>query len=296
MREPDAMASRGNRLADSPPYFVPDATGLVLFLCRWPAPGSLTVSLPEDASKSERQALGAALSAWEHAGLGLHFEEALPGEGQIEIAFSGTEPEGMGTGDTIADCAVPADFRQPASGDAVAAKLVHASVRLSRTRLDQLGRSVGLTTAELTGAGLHELGHALGFPGHAARGASVMVREVEVVRAWGARLSEGGKFRDPTLKALYEIRSGAVVGHLSAAPGVRSELQELARTAQRSGWTGPFVRVGERGARLFWRAEGQAVADFHMSDWVAVLRRPERLSTEARVRISTDAKPSGTLD
>jgi hypothetical protein len=281
-----------DRLSDAPPYFTPDASGLVLFLCRWPTTQAISVSLPSDANPEQRQWIRIALAAWQSAGLGVRFEEVAPERAKLSIEFSET---GQRSGEALVNCATPRDFtaQSSPSGRRVDAELVRASIRLHRERSDALGRSVALAPAELVGAALHELGHALGYPGHAARGRSVMVREVQAVERWGERVLAGEAFEAPTLAALYALPAGVVVGHLSAPGVLLGQLERLAGVARSEGWTGPFVRVGDQSARLFWRGppgprQEDESAMLVVRDWTALLSKPARFEELAEVWLSPE--------
>ena len=179
-RHPELSLHSGHRLGDASPYFAPSEDGLALFLCRWSTARAVPVALPSDASPGERDLLLRALAAWEGAGLGLEFSVGArvtgPGPRRgIEIEFVDDPERGApaGSGDTVADCAISATAA-PSSNASVAAELEYASVYLRRTRPDLLDRTVPLSSTELLGAAVHELGHALGFSGHVAWGSSLM--------------------------------------------------------------------------------------------------------------------------
>jgi hypothetical protein len=255
-RHPAVREVRGSRLGDATPYVVPRAEELILFLCRWSTERPLSVALPPDASPRERALLRLALRSWEEAGLGVRFEERESAPADIEIVFVEPDPEqdvaAVRSGLVTADCAVEGDLRSPLAGERVEAELAHAEIRLARAVLDLLGRPVALGEERLLGTALHELGHALGYQGHAARG-SVMTRSVSDVRWIGGDVLEGGSFRDPTLHSLYLVPSGTVVGRLPIQRRRLRPARRLARIGSGEGWSGPWVRVGERLSVLWWR-------------------------------------------
>ena len=72
-RYPALAETRGHRLEESPPYFAPGSGGVALFLCRWTGGAPIPVWLPATATSAETAILEQALSAWEGAGLGVHF-------------------------------------------------------------------------------------------------------------------------------------------------------------------------------------------------------------------------------
>ena len=210
-RYPELASLGAHRLADSPPYFAPAVGGLALFLCRWPRTRAIPVALPSDALLADREVLAAALAAWQRAQLGISFATgALDESGRgieiefIELADGDEQPA---TGDTIVDCRIPdGELLQPMQ-EPLAAELHYASIHLHRSRPDKLGRAIPLEPAELLGAAVHELGHALGYPGHVALGDSVMSAhgQADAARRWGRRLRAGARLEEPALRALYAV-------------------------------------------------------------------------------------------
>jgi len=286
-RHPTLRNEPRQRLSDAPPYFAPEEAGLRLILCRWSAAAPISVSLPADASPAEQRVLRAALAAWEGAGLGLRFRELVSRPAEIEIDFWQADRDGMrvsGAGNTVADCRLSGGLSRVdpdpavAAAGPVAAQLSYASIYLRRDALNTVGEPVPYTEAELAGAALHELGHALGFPGHVARGDSIMVRQVEVIARHGEAVLAGRSFSDANLAALYALPSGSVVGRRRVDAGGLAMLWRVAETTRQGGWQGPFVRVGERSAQLHWRGPEGQLAVFHEDDWVGALRRPESFS------------------
>ncbi len=297
-RHPQLAAHPRHRLADASPYFAPSAAGLALFLCRWPTGREVPVALPVDATAAERELLLVALDAWQAAGLGVSFRVAervpgpLPRRG-IEIDFVDDPERGApaGSGDTVADCAIAGDTGQlraatdSTSGEPpgqlpIAAELEYASVYLRRVLPDSLGRSQPLSSTELLGAAVHELGHALGFAGHVASGDSVMSAhgQIDSARRWGRRLEAGSPLDAPTLRALYALPSGVRVGWLPLRDAQLGSLRALAGRAESARLRGPFVRVAEHSARLFWRERDGASCVLAVPDWSRVVRDPERFA------------------
>lgn len=278
---PAVRAFPGQRLRDAHPYFRPvflgDRAVLELFLCRWSVPRTLRVALPPDADPDERALIDRALRAWEQAGLGLRFvRSSLPAD--VEIRF--VEGEGGGawprTALTGADCR--ADGRGP---------MEHARIWLDRANLDLLGRPRPLSPEEFLGATLHELGHALGFQGHGVVGPSVVVGEVDRVKRAGAGVLAGRPLEDPSLRALYAAPEGAVVGRLPLPPAESRRLRALVAEASQRGLEGPFVRVGDRSARFFWKTSAGREVGFVVPHWSEVVRDPGRL----RIVVDRAARP-----
>jgi hypothetical protein len=266
----------GHRLGDLVPYALPVSGELLWFLCRFDGPEPIRVALPPDASADERARLELALHAWEQA-LGLRFQQASPA--QIEIRYAPDDAVFAAT--TEADCRVEdvAGIRREA--DRLPARLVHAEVELRRAQLDVRGHRVSLDDAQQLGAALHELGHALGFPGHARRGDTVMVRTVESVRDAGRGVLAGRPFRDDTLAALYRVASGSVVARSALPAGRSAPVDRLAALSLRAGDGSLLVRAGDRTERIaFVDAEGSALRVF-VRDPGEALRDPTRLRLAA---------------
>jgi hypothetical protein len=288
-RFPKLASIDGQRLADANPYPLPLAGRLTFFLCRWPTEQPIPVVLPSDASADERRAIETALHAWEGAGLGLRFSEVERADAGVDIGFvSGTvdTAAGQDTANTVVDCRV-APASQQRGARVEGAELVRARIRIARiTNQDTQGHQRPLSAAELTGTALHELGHALGFQGHARQGDTVMVRETERIARAGKGVLAGDGFRDPSLRALYALPSGAVV---ASAPidRCRTDLVDrMARVAEENHLDGPFVRVGESAGRIFWRDDKGTEYGLVIAKVREALRDPAKLLVvpESRVR------------
>ncbi len=277
-RHPALQRVGVQRLGDATPYLLPARGVLTLFLCRWETPRSIPVELPPDATQSERRLLIRALAAWEDAGLGVQFVPGPAGaaaDGGIRIRFG--ERSDRRAAATAAECAVDPAERTPSQRDRLDARIVSASIALRRSEPDWLGRTVPYSEAQLLGSALHEIGHALGFQGHARRGDTVMVRSVQGVRRAGQQLLETGRFSDATLRALYAVPSGVVVARRALPPGRTRSFDLLAGLAAERGLTGPYVRVGDRAARIGWNRGAQAVYALYVDGLPEVLRRPAHL-------------------
>jgi hypothetical protein len=295
-RHPGLDAVRGHALGHALPFFALAPEGLSLLLCRWSDAVPVQVWLPEGARSEEIAILEQAMRAWEGAGLGVRFESRVWGEESPPlsgIVFELVEPERPGaspTGSTIADCAVPLEVAvdDVASGVPVDAALHYASIRLLRSRSDLLGRNVALSDVELLGAAVHELGHALGFSGHVARGGSVMSRhgQLDAARRWGRRIAAGERLEAPSLVALYALPNGVRVGSLPLDRVQLAPLRAVSALGGEQGLRGPYVRVGDESARWFWRDRRGASVAAVVFDWLATLREPARL----RVRLNRSAR------
>lgn len=283
-RHPALSALAGSHLDETTPYVWPRAGTLTLFVCRWPAGAPIPVAFPIDTSEEEAAALEAALRAWEAAGLGVRFERVEPGAELLTIRFedesTGTAT-GEGVGATIAECRL-ADAG--AGGDPLPAQMRGAVVRVARrTPKNPLHRDRALTQEQVAGIALHEIGHALGFQGHVSYGDTAMVRSRDDIAARGRAVLKGERISDATLRALYAVPSGTVVGRRTVGPARTEAVDRLAEAAGRLGLRGPFVRVGDRDGRVFWRdAEGEeygvVVADLARSlkdpGWLVLLTEP----------------------
>lgn len=291
-RHPDVMHRAGQRLGDTPPYFILHRDSAVLFLCRFSRQEPVRVSLPVGATKSEASAIRVALDGWENAGLGVRFQEVIGESAMIEIHFA--EPPTasravvvavVGTGYTVSDCGFRSDLAGwDADGEAhepLPAQLAGAIVHLRRSNTDMLGHEIMLGVDELVGVALHELGHALGFSGHVATPDSVMSKSTDTVRRFGRRLLAGDGFAAPSLAALYALSSGTVVGSAPVGEEEMAVFEAAKAFAESRNWRGPFVRVGESSANLNWRSGGSVVASLEVRDYYESLRSGTPLAFSA---------------
>lgn len=285
------------------PYVMPAQGAVTLFLCRWRTAAPITVSLPSDARPEELRLIRQALRAWEEAGLSVRFVPS-PGprpEIVIEILDEAVPTaRGPGSGNTIADCLLEDPSELAAPKERLSAELYFASVRVARrTPPDARGVARALTDAELTGALVHELGHALGWQGHLRRGASAMRADVEALRILGQRVLDGEPLGDAALGALYALPSGVVLARAPADRWRTDLVDRMSRVAGAHGMQGPFVRVGDAAARIFWLDAGGAQYGLQLINLDEILRDPSRavVVPEARVRRvlprSRDRRPSG---
>ena len=298
-RHPALREIGGHRLADALPYFAPDSRGAVLFLCRWSTEAPIRVHLDEGLSESERSLVRKAIQAWEGAGLGLQFRAVPRDAAELEIEFLAEDPEAgprTRSGGTVADCAISGDFDRTPDAGPVPADLVHASIQMRRGTQNLIGEFVPLSEEELFGALLHELGHALGYPSHPTRGSSVMTSNVDEVRRIGRRVLAGDRFRDATLAALYAVPSGTSVGRLEISEDRHDELVRLSALASAAGWRGPYVRVGDRSARLFWREPDGGQARLTVDDWAQALHTADALRLQPNARVHRLLQPPVASD
>jgi hypothetical protein len=233
------------------------------------------VSLPPDATPRERALLERALLAWQQADLGLLFELAPGARGDVEIRFVGGREARAGS--TGADCLVEGPLDET---DTLDARLVHASVHLRRFGWTVFGSERAFSEAEILGAAVHELGHALGYQGHARRGDDVMVRSVDRVRRTGQDLLAGAPFRDDALHALYALPSGVILRSVPLPPERTRAIDAVHTLADAQGWRGPVVRVGDTAARIRWEPHDRGPLAFFIRQLPRTLRDPQLLVLE----------------
>ncbi len=253
LEQTPGLRETAHRLDDLAPQLVHRNGELILFLCRWSIHEPIRLVLPSDATADETAMLQLALDAVSGAGLGVRFERSDDPSGAIEIRFvqqGDAEPLPAGAGDTLADCRIDGFGSEPGRIDAT---LRAASIHLRRDQRDALGRWVPLDPDERLGAAVHEIGHALGFSSHVAAGDSVLRASPEIARHMGAAIRRGEWQPDPNLRALYAVESGARVGRIALTPGDADVLARFERAVQKAGLQGPFSRVGDSGARIFYR-------------------------------------------
>ena len=150
-------------------------------------------------------------------------------------------------------------------------------MELSRTRPTLIGTEQAHTEDELMGSVLHELGHALGYQGHARRGDTVMVASVDEVRWAGRRVLAGEPLRDDTLRALYALPSGSIGGRIDVGRARTGRVDHLAAVAERLELGGPFVRVGDRAGQILWRDADGNPYGFQIPRIAEVVRDPTNL-------------------
>lgn len=294
----------GNRLGDTPPYFLPHGNSALLFLCRFRTDAPIAVSMPDTASAEQLAAIRLALEGWANAGLGIEFVEAQVSDAVIDIrivtgALSDRpgDPRPQRTGYTVSECEVDPRWHATAKVEGpLPVSLARATVVLRTSNTNMVGREVSLTQDELVGTALHELGHALGFPGHLATLDGVMTKSTDTVRRVGRELREGRGFRSPTLAALYALPNGTLVGQVDFAPGESAVFDRAMRRAEGSGWPGPIIRVGEEHAAIHWHDGAGRRRTLRMPGYHEMLRtrQPLRFASgrlESSLRALKDAAP-----
>ena len=203
----------------------------------------------------------------------MRFEDGAPA--QIELAFAPDDDAYAAT--TEAECRLERAAEAAGAGTRLPAGLVTARVALRRAQLDFRGHAVALDEAQQLGALLHELGHALGYQGHATQGDTVMLRTVERVRDVGRHVLGGGAFHDDTLAALYRVPSGSVVARMPLAPGKSEPVDRLAGLSAREGDGSLWLRIGDRAGRISALTPPDQVFQVYLRGLPDALRDPARL-------------------
>jgi len=259
-RHPALRALGSHRLADARPYALPLGGDLTLFLCRWPTETPIPVEVEGEADPAQREALAAALRAWQAAGLGVRF---APDEaGGIRVSWR--DDLVTSQADTVADCAVQGP---PAAGEeeVPGARLVGASIHLARA--DPHPRETLL----------HELGHALGFQGHAASGSTLMLAREADVLARARRVSDASPLEDSALRGLYSVPSGAIVARVRVSREQTRPADLLQAAAEERGFLGPFARMGDRVGQLWWADGAGRRLTLRIEGSLPALERPAAL-------------------
>jgi hypothetical protein len=264
-------------LAGLHPYVLPRAGRVTLLTCRFDPALPIGVALEPGATREEGTATDAALRAWEGAGLGVHFVDAPADHAQIEVAFRDeplTRADGSAAaGRTVADCRV---------GERI--ELADARVEIARS-WQARGGPRAPTREELIGTLVHELGHALGWSGHARRGDLALDAAPEAARRTGERVLAGETLDSPALRALYAVPAGTPLADVAVTPAQTQLVDRFAAVAVRHKLEGPYLRTGDVAARVFWRDPSDASEyGFAVLDLPKVLRNPEKIEIAPEVR------------
>ena len=274
---PEIGAIRGQRIGDLTPYPAIVDGQVAMVTCRFVTDGRpipFTVSGEGwPATWGER-----ALAAVDEAVAAVELERRpvpldAPG---IHIrsltAAGGSGPAGLA--DTRAECDVGA---APDDGTNVRGRLVHAEIRIRRRVVGTWAVERAVTAEGWVGAMLHELGHALGFQGHAAIGDSLVQLEQSRLRALGRRVLAGGPVPAPNVRALYAVAPGTRLGVAALSPSAERVVEAAVREiAARTRASGPPVAarsvVGDRHARLAWRWQDGSSLVLRFPNWSESLR------------------------
>lgn len=260
-RYPALRALAPHPLGGSRPYALAFGGELVLFLCRWPGDAPIPVSIGGEVEQRQIDALAAALRAWEGAGLGVRFVRVeRPGAIRVRVRDDIVTTQA----DTVADCAVEG-LPAPGAAEVPGARVVGASIHLAR---DDLNPRLTL---------LHELGHALGFQGHVARGSTLMLSRHAAVAARASRVTDASPLDDAGLRALYAVPSGAIVARVPVSRSQTLPADRLRAVAAERGLAGPFARMGDREGLVWWAGGGGGRLALRIEGAQGALRNPAAL-------------------
>ena len=298
--EPGLAAIPHQRIGDMTPYPGLVDGRVLLVSCRYesradPLPVLLPDSAPQD--RWTHRALEAVHTALPRVEFEISDSElSRPGQGRgIEIQSIrdpyATVPSGMG--DTLAECDVA-----PSSGPegGVRGLLVRSEVRLRASVRDRQGRVGSVSETDWIAALLHELGHALGFAGHAARGNSPLVLDEKRLRLIARRVLAGDTLALPNLQALYAIEPGRILGEAEVSAEGAAAIRAVERLVaerdlrlRRIG--GPYASAGDMAARLSWHWEGGIRAELRFPNWRDEIRQGLPLSVVPDSRARLESAP-----
>ena len=252
------------------PYVWAAAGQVELLTCRWSGAAPIGVWLAPDASPAEEQLLDAVLRSLEGVGAGVRFLRVRGSSGaSITVGFVAAPVASAEGG--LARARSTTDCRLDTGGEHAA--LVSAAIEVARSMPD--GRP--LASEELAGALLHELGHALGFAGHAVGADDPLAAAPEAAVRAGRRALAGEQVESAALAALYARPSGDVLARQAVEAWRTQEVDRLARLAARSGVEGPYLRAGGEAGRIFWRDASGREWGFLVPDLAALSRDPSGL-------------------
>jgi hypothetical protein len=123
------------------------------------------------------------------------------------------------------------------------------------------------------------------------------VRTVEVHRRLGARVLAGETPDEPTLRALYALPSGSVLADRPVSRWRTDLVDRMAALAANERLEGPFARVGDTAARVFWRDGRGTEYGLQVPNLAETLRDPARVlviaesTTRAALPRSRDLAP-----
>lgn len=261
-------------LADLHPVVWTQQGNASLHTCRWPTGSVVGVGVEGAPSSEEASDLDRALGAWSSAGLGLELRRVAPGQAHVLVVRFLDEPltrdaGALGIGIASADCR----RRGPASF-----VLEQAEVKISRqVGPDWRGQMRPIAPDERLGALVHELGHALGFAGHRRAAEGPLVAAPEAIRRVGRRVRRGAGFDAPGLRALYALPSGTNLRRAALAAWQTDPLDAFLPLARGAALQGPWLRSGDRYARIFWRLPNGDPVGFLVPDLPRAIDDPDAL-------------------
>lgn len=276
-RFPEVRAIPAQRLADLTPYPAIVNGRVEMVTCRFPEsaqPIPVVITGEDWPSSWGASALEAVDAALPTVSLERPSEvRASPGIRIRSIPDAGG-PGPAGLADTRAECDVGATegTRPGVRGD-----LVHSEIRIRRRVIGTWTQERAAPAEDWIGALLHELGHALGFQGHAVVGDSLVQLEQSRLRLLGRRVLQGEFVAAPSVGALYALPPGTPLGAAALSPSARSVVASvLAEVDERSRRAGRPVAaralVGDRHARITWHWPDGSSIVLRFPHWSASLR------------------------
>ncbi|MCP5057881.1 MAG: hypothetical protein GY937_14345 [bacterium] len=260
-------------LADLHPVVWVQEGSASLRTCRWPTGSVLEVGIEGDASANEETDLDLALAAWSGAGLGVTLTRASKEKAPpIIVRFQDEAPRrdagALGVGIARADCR----RKGPSS-----LLLERAEIEISRqVGPDWRDHTRPISADERLGALVHEFGHALGFAGHVRSAEGPLVAAPEAIRRVGRRVRRGRPLEAPEVRALYALPSGKSLRRVPLAAWQTDPLDAFLPLAQGTRLEGPWLRSGDRTARIFWRLSSGEEVGFLVPELPRVIEDPSR--------------------
>jgi hypothetical protein len=102
-----------------------------------------------------------------------------------------------------------------------------------------------------------------------------MVRAPETVRRFGASVLAGDPIETPELAALYSLPSLTVLTKVPVARWRTDLVDRMGALAVEHDMAGPFLRVGDRSARIYWRDARGIEYGLEVVNLAEALREPE---------------------
>ena len=285
--EPRIAEISHQRIGDMTPYPALLDGRILLVACRYGDEAeSVLVSQSAASPQAEwtRRAVEAVNEAVAGVALGIEGpQDRRQGEvPQIEIEWVGDPdaPDPRGMGDTLTECDVSA---QGDSSRSVRGRMTRSEIRLRPVVRDPQGRLRATTEVEWVGALIHELGHALGFSGHAALGDSLVVLDETRLRSQARRVLQGEPLAAPNLTALYSVEPGRILGEVELAAEAREWIAIVESiVADRNGRlgsaSGPYASSGDDAARLVWRWAGGLQVELRLPFWREEIRKGQAIT------------------
>jgi hypothetical protein len=298
--EPELTSIPDQRFGDMTPFPALVDGRLMLVACRY-AGGNQSVLVLSSATGPQREWTSLVIDAVDQAIPGVELEVSLVlasdsnSDRRIEIRpiadFDAEVPKGMG--DTLSECDVS---RKPDSDSSVTGGLTRSVIRLREVVRDREGQIRSTTDVEWVAALLHELGHALGFSGHAAVGDSLVVLDENRLRRFAKKVLAKEPIPAPNLTALYSVEPGVVLGEAVVMPEGRRAIDAVERLVadrdqrlQRV--AGPLASAGDQAARIVWRWAGGIEAELRFPSWRHEIRKGDPITVLPDIMTSESDGP-----